>query len=686
MTDANFSPQPMQTATYTQSPFVPSPAPPPVAAPAAAPPEPPPPPPGQPATPAPTDPASRLDTPKPVKTVTGPAPDMQPQTFQRYTPASTTHHREWGKPPWGTRAIRDHPAIVDTTHMPHPNEATGIIQGAGRQLGTWGSPSVQPLAQLASGLASIVGPALDFFSHNAFSTAYRENMLGGLQAQQMKLRMQSEQMQIDHQRMIDAASQAVINSNLETSKYSDIIDGFERGDLTQKEAEQEFAEQAGNDQILLNELHNHGLRGAYNLINSRNAKARDMWTSVASLENATTSRGKTVGAESAYDKSLDASADAGGGRALPGGPGEPAEPERPADQSPEDLDKQIMHDYHISKQALGDAKSLSRGSLSGETANAYKAANKEHGQQVIGAAAAIQRAENDIAASDEPDQDKKLEKLAKIDPLLAGRVGGLVNYNADPKSERDQRIRDMAFSVGGSKYSEDNYKKLSDMSDIHGQYGREVLRVAALGRAGTVLLKALKDIPENEKIPERQLEAMIAGNWTGDAKYSNLYAAIQNFVTEVGSVESGTGVARVTLTNALKEHMGSTGSPAQIRGGMWTAMNVAKSFYDTQVNTWNNIAPPGKENPIFKNNIDLQNYRDIINVDTQTGHIPIGQNTRPEIAALSKGETKFPPLSGANKEKIRQYFEQNKQLLNDPNTDAATRQQIQDAARALGQD
>ena len=75
-------------------------------------------------------------------------------------------------------AAKDYPAIFGTHLMPTPEEAYGVVRGAGNQLAAYSAPGVGQPMGWAAGLASLIGPFMDHFSNNAFSTNYRNKMLG----------------------------------------------------------------------------------------------------------------------------------------------------------------------------------------------------------------------------------------------------------------------------------------------------------------------------------------------------------------------------------------------------------------------------------------------------------------------------------------------------------------------------
>ena len=599
---------------------------------------------------------------------------------QNYTPASTRSYKHWGTPSWAIRAHKYHPDLTSSTHLPSATEAPHVIKGAAGQLTPWTPPAISGQYNALQGLARLIGPIMDFYSGGAFGRGWDT-------ANAQRLNFQREQFEMGRERMMDMSRNVIMQHKDMLMQYQQIFEEYEDGGISKEQAEQEVEDLArrNQDQGLIDLLHNGGLRGVNNFLSWQDAKMMDVWGAYTSMAGAKKSSGKTAKEESEYDASLSTDSAgvgvAGGGmgggrRALPGGPDDPditdvSDPEsdtgEPTADNQEDNDAQLGKTHHLTAQGVRDAHDmLKTGKINDELTSQYAKANPFNYGKVFAAAGDLrkqmQRAVNDPKL-DTP--EKRLERLNAIDPDIADAVDGMIKYQTDPKEEKRQIVKDLAKEVD-PHYRSGNYALVQELSSLEKPVGKEMQRVASLSRQAMQVLSALKELPEDEKIPNRQLDAMLAGTWTGEAKYTNLYHSIQAFANEVGAVSSGTGTARMTAFKQLTGHLKEYSSPAQIRGALVAEAQVGQSVLDTVQNTWNNYNP-GAPNPIIENNVDLQHYEAIMHMNTETGEIAAGDD--PYLAYVSKkppeGANVRHPLSSKERSDIRDFIREN-QHSDDP--------------------
>jgi hypothetical protein len=215
-------------------------------------------------------------------------PPQPPQVPQRYVPASVNAPGRWGEDNAHRRAAETDPSVFDTSAMPSMREYPNVVAVAGRQLGQYAAPAVAAPANAASQIASFIGPLLDFYSHNAFSTSYRNRMLGGLAERRQNMLEQRENIEIQHQRMIDLITQARTNQQIMLKDYDEVRQEME---LQQKlhggqNTPEEIA--AAKRKIRdLNIKHHHenlnayldkyDIPGVFSYLNWENAKNQDIW-------------------------------------------------------------------------------------------------------------------------------------------------------------------------------------------------------------------------------------------------------------------------------------------------------------------------------------------------------------------------------------------------------------------------
>ena len=217
-----------------------------------------------------------------------PLPKQPPQVPQRYVPASLNAEGRWGEDSAARVAAERDPSVFDTSAMPSMREYPNIVAVAGRQLGQFSAPAVSAPANMAAQIASLIGPTLDFFSHNAFSSSYRNRMLGGLAERKQAMLEQRENVELQHQRMIDLLTQARTNQQVMLKDYDEVRQEMELqrklhgGQNTPDELD--TARQKIRD---LNIKHHHqnldayldkyDIPGVFSYLNWENAKNQDIW-------------------------------------------------------------------------------------------------------------------------------------------------------------------------------------------------------------------------------------------------------------------------------------------------------------------------------------------------------------------------------------------------------------------------
>jgi hypothetical protein len=619
-----------------------------------------------------------------------PFPPRQPIP-QRFVPNATRGPSEWGKPHGPIVAAQNNPDIYNTSQMPTPEEGPGVMQGAGRQLADWGAPSVAGPARIASGIASFFGPVLDFYSHNAFSTHYRNQMLGGLREQQLEMQGRREAMELDRERRIDAAYATYNANHQHTLKYKQIYDNWKShvyGDNPGKNEEGARraienianAEPGGPDTTLIQALHNGGIDAAINLIDSRDAKALDLLSGAMAVERGKTRSGKTVKEESDFDKLLGPESEGGTDRfPYPGQTAAAGTAPEAKPTTPEETRADLKRKYpKLGDAGIDAAYSISEtGKYEGETATSLTARAKERGSTVLAAAKDLDN-RLDNAARSGGDPDENIESMKQINPNAATQTEGLIKYQLDP-SRASQKDLNRAMSASNGKYNQAFYKTAQALQNPETIAGRENTRVLMLGGQSLPIFAALKELqrtlPEGTPIPMRAMLAKLSTNWDGDPRFTNLFHAIQGFGVDVGGVASGTGTARVAIFNRLVQHMGETASPQQIRGAMIAEMQSGMTIINTSNEYWRQQTGLTTPAPMFAGR-GADNYYSIMHMNTKTGEMPEGSN--PEIMSVSiKGPAGSAPMSTPNRKGLMRWIEKNRD-------DPAKADQVNQAIELLG--
>ena len=154
------------------------------------------------------------------------APSPGPQNYVR---ATTLPREEWAKDSTPLiDSVNAQPNMPGGPKLPREDEAINITRGTGQWRQNFAAPAVAGPAGLAAAIAGVVGPFYDLISNNAFSRAYREGALGGLQQDRLKLQMQREQMDMQRDRMIDLQEQADHEQYELTQDYNLVFNKYDQ--------------------------------------------------------------------------------------------------------------------------------------------------------------------------------------------------------------------------------------------------------------------------------------------------------------------------------------------------------------------------------------------------------------------------------------------------------------------------
>ena len=217
-----------------------------------------------------------------------PLPRQPPQVPQRYVPSSLNATGRWGEDTAHRKAAEDDPSVFETSAMPSMQEYPHVIAGAGKQLARLSAPAVSGPANIASQIASFIGPVLDFYSHNAFSTSYRNRMLGGLAERRQAMLEQRENVEMQHDRMIEQITKARVNGQTMLKDYDEVRQEMElQRKLHGGQNTPEEIDEAKEKIRYLNIKHQHqgldayldkyGIDGVFSYLNWENAKNQDIW-------------------------------------------------------------------------------------------------------------------------------------------------------------------------------------------------------------------------------------------------------------------------------------------------------------------------------------------------------------------------------------------------------------------------
>lgn len=623
-------------AGYQQSPFVPAPAPPAPAPPAA-----------QPAPQPPAEQPAPLDMPRRVQIMPGPTYQYNPNN-QRFTPAQPRPTSELGKPTWAITALPNYPDLEHSTHLPAQQEAYGVERGTGRQLAMHGPPAVAGPARIFGDIAGIIGPFLDFYSHNAFSEHYRNTRLGMTREQEaqqrmekQRLDMQLEQVGLLHEQMLEQGAQAIASSSDILTEYGRVIND---GNLSpeQKEAAIRALNYKHGWSSLDNTLNNQGMDGVIRELQWNDQRLRDHWSAYTVLDQASKKKKEEAG---------DPGADLleGGDKSARNDLIRKQEDQDPTTAAPDAASAPTATDTakrveKIRKDAgINDTIGLDAAREILETGKLGRATPGQIGKSEgyrRGEVAARQMGKlvGDKLAGPGT-LDEKLDDIGEnISPTVASNIKGLLDFKTDLNKDIPREVRNQYQTWAqraDPNWRAGNYKAVNDYFGANTQNARLILRADAFPTAGLTVLKQLKPVSETEAIPMRIIDQGGSFYVTGDPKYSNLNQAIQGYINEFAGLLSANGVPRVTQLQILREHFKSSMSPAQIRGALQIDAQDANSIVDGVNARWRQVSGRNTLVPGYRPESDAV-LKGILGMNAKTGEVPDDDNIPNELRAVGK--------------------------------------------------
>ena len=552
-------------------------------------------------------------------------------------------------------------------------EAYGVAQGAGRQLATFSSPFVGGPAGIAANLASIVGPFFDLIGNNAFSRAYRQQKLGGLQEQEAgvrmqeaKMRMQIEQMELTHARMMDNMEEASVKHQEMLTDYGEVFKRIKspqnpNGDLTEDQARQQIANLniKWHHQNMDNMLQNRDLRGVQEFLAWEHGKFLDWLSAHTTFEKSKGPSGKTRAEESELDKAIVAGSPGGAGagdsgvsKALgvpPVGGTQPAAAtdETTAQQQIENPDAGNMDEALKQKWGIGNTGvSLAHSVLAGDKNDKeLRLEAKENSGKVISATEDMRSAINKAAAAggtSPQDTQHRFDAVRAIDSRVADIAKGLSRYEIDPKSKEGQRWSGLAHQIDPT-YDQNNYNAAHKFSDPTTSEYRVIERADTFMQDLIQANDALNKVPgaEDAAIWQNKWNAWQAGTLTGDPEWSNLFNQLQAVATHYNGIQTLTGSVKVSLIGKSMEHLPPTASARAIREQLLGDAVDTWAVIGSNQQAWQRL---GKQDLVPGLTPDVwRSFSAYLRSNPDTGEMPKGKDVPDEIRAISHDD-----ISGAS--------------------------------------
>lgn len=581
-----------------------------------------------------------------------PKPDQTPQPRrvpQQYAPAVRQPPERWGDIPIGIKAIEHNPEVMNTIYAPTPYESYPIMKGAGSKLEMMAAPAVAGPAGVASRIAGMIIPVLDYIGGGtagpAFGKAYGAVMKGReteMKIQKDRMEMQREYYEQQRQRMIDSAQDSRVAHQAMLLEYERVFSLYKNNLIDEKQAEQMVEELnlKHNHQHLNGRLHNAGLKAVENYLMDEHAYMVDMWNAQESLTQSDRRRRKDAGLDPDTDLDKDWLEGGGRSRTRPGerplpmhGDAEkeaeaakPPDPDKPVPGSDEE---EVAKKYHLSasgRRAMHEQ--LEKGEIPGMTpAQLMKKGTgaPEAYPAIVSAANELRGRINDIAANRTMPTEEKLERIRQISPEIADTAQGLLDYRLNPDtlpSKTKGMLTQLANQLSNGGYNQGMYKLAQKYLDPNTREGAIVDRTSTLPAAMLGVLKALKPLSETDKIPKKFWDQLKSDHYTGDDKYRNLYSALRIFAFDAVGIALGGAKPAVTSVNDFLAHMTPTSSPAQIRSQVVTDVSTAYATLQSVNNRWStDIRKPGALAPgITAENMDR--FDAFLRMNPHTGEMP----------------------------------------------------------------
>src|SRR5262245_21949422 len=339
-----------------------------------------------------------------LRTIPPPAPDNIPpfippvpgrEIFQAYVPVPKKSSRTWGDPSWVEDAVENNEDLTRTSLAPTPVEAYRHIKSAGNYMGLFGPPQASLPAMMASRIAGIITPFMDYISSGAFSPAFGKAQSHALANAQARWKMQKEYMEMQREHMLDLNEQSVRAYRAHVTQAREIYEKYRTGQFNnapggaEAELERQLRQWAVNDRDSINALNGGGVKQLENWLDTLDARADEMAVSGRSLRGSDKRRNKAAGGKGEGYTGEDLTT--GGGEAkedvdatgrkivrdkpLPTKerPSEPSEPS-PGEgvESSQDLDAKIGKSLGLNDRGMAYARDLAAtGKIGGQTPNSF---------------------------------------------------------------------------------------------------------------------------------------------------------------------------------------------------------------------------------------------------------------------------------------------------------------------------
>jgi hypothetical protein len=615
---------------------------------------------------------------------------------------------QWGKRPWQLQGMDNYPQGTVPPGMPSGREAWSAIQSAGQQLGIWGSAGVSQPAQRASSLAMMINnnPALKMMANiasgGAFSRNFTQSQMNQLNLQLGELRLQQAQMEMHGQRAVDQANQELEEFSKIWAEWS--LGKDKPNGMTDEEAERQVLSNSilAQNPHIASVMQQGGMGAVEEYLKYLDAQVNNLQAGITGSK-----KGSKSGSESMF------SSDDPEGGALPhreetrfagATPTTPAKTDDPtANETPEQTIERLTrprseHGVGINREGIDFAAQ----NIDNDEAFSKLSATDKH--KAMAAASQLKSSMQRIAAERTPaDEDikptdkdygkkmrdralDKLDKIGKLSPTIGGILHDMYNYNYDiDKIPRSQRafLDGLLSSATDHHWNSSNYRRIQDLIAEKGPNQQIMTRISEFSTAGlTTLWGAVKDTRKDPKfanatIPERSIDEIIAGKWTGDPRWSKLYTAINSAINQVGGIMSLTGHTYVTTAQTWMKENAPNKSPAQILEQFHVDFNDAWAIINDKQQTWNRLT--GRDTLIPNVSPEKWNiYSAFARANWTHGTMP--DDAPPELRAVSTPMGK-PVAGGDNKkpmtvEEMRGYQELYKKYYHDPATRAARRAEL----------
>lgn len=546
------------------------------------------------------------------------------QQPSQYIPAQPNRgFGRWGTPWWPIEAAMSVPNMVASPYMPSPMEAYGVMRGAGGQLGQWASPSVAQPAARAGSFAMSFAPILDLLSGGKFSHNFNAARLGTLKIQQ-------EQMLID-------AEQAAQNHTREMLAFGSVFKEAELGAISADDARhriRNLAIQTGH-RNLIEILNTKDLAGVEKYLDWEDAKMRDLQAATHSLRRATgTSSESDAQLAEEWGKGPSTGGGGLGSTPLPEKPGYSQQAQATPPQAPDaqagDFVDGLKKQLGLSDEQADAARDLAAGGNGGA---AYDKLRKNKSRAAQELAAPINRAADAMKARldqrlHDPNMSRedKLHELSQISPEKADLVRGLLDYGADSDklpAAHGERERLMGYALAiNPRWKAGNFKIVQKYHDANTSEGLRVQRVSSLDSAFWSLNSVVGHMSETDKIPTNVMRQWLAGHYSGDPKWDELYSAIRGIAIDTIAIQTGSGRPALNLVRDMVKHMLTTNSPASIRaqalvdarGAYGQIVTLRQQFRDE-------VGDPHAQLPFFNPDVG-EKFQAWLRMNPYTGQIP----------------------------------------------------------------